>query len=114
MKSEPAFEVNSELIRKIRDEGITVVLIEHDMKVVMGISDRITVIDYGVKISEGTPAEVPAEMNAFKSQQHRWAKGTIQTMRKLLPRIWKADLPLLTKLEASFRPFFAGFRGTLV
>ncbi len=53
-------------------------------------------------LEEGTPAEVPAEMNAFKSQQHRWAKGTIQVMRKLLPRIWKADIPLLTKLEATF------------
>ncbi|MHC4473305.1 MAG: cellulose synthase family protein, partial [Planctomycetota bacterium] len=53
-------------------------------------------------LEEGTPAEVPAEMNAFKSQQHRWAKGTIQTMRKLLPRIWKARLPLLTKVEATF------------
>jgi cellulose synthase/poly-beta-1,6-N-acetylglucosamine synthase-like glycosyltransferase len=53
-------------------------------------------------LEEGTPAEVPAEMNAFKNQQHRWAKGTIQTMRKLLPRIWKADLPLMVKLEASF------------
>jgi cellulose synthase/poly-beta-1,6-N-acetylglucosamine synthase-like glycosyltransferase len=53
-------------------------------------------------LEEGTPAEVPAEMNAFKNQQHRWAKGTIQTMRKLLPRIWKAKLPLLTKIEATF------------
>jgi cellulose synthase/poly-beta-1,6-N-acetylglucosamine synthase-like glycosyltransferase len=53
-------------------------------------------------LEEGTPAEVPAEMNAFKSQQHRWAKGTIQTMRKLLPRIWKAELPLKVKIEATF------------
>ena len=47
------------LFRKLRDElGITVVLIEHDMKVVMGISERVTVIDYGQKIAEGTPDEV--------------------------------------------------------
>ena len=39
------------------------------------------------------PAEVPVEMNAFKSQQHRWAKGSIQTCRKLLPRILQSDLP---------------------
>ena len=39
------------------------------------------------------PAEVPVEMNAFKSQQHRWAKGSIQTCRKLLPRILRADMP---------------------
>jgi branched-chain amino acid transport system ATP-binding protein len=47
-----------ELIRKIRDRGMTVLLIEHHMNLVMGISDRIAVLDYGVKIAEGTPAEV--------------------------------------------------------
>src|SRR5436190_2373663 len=48
------------------------------------------------------PAEVPVEMNAFKSQQHRWAKGSIQTCRKLLPRIMRAKLPLRVKAEAFF------------
>ena len=48
------------------------------------------------------PAEVPVEMNAFKSQQHRWAKGSIQTCRKLLPRILRARLPLGVKAEAFF------------
>ena len=48
------------------------------------------------------PAEVPVEMNAFKSQQHRWAKGSIQTCRKLLPRILQSDLPLGIKAEAFF------------
>jgi len=49
-----------------------------------------------------SPAEVPVEMNAFKSQQHRWAKGSIQTCRKVLPRILQSDLPLLVKAEAFF------------
>jgi cellulose synthase/poly-beta-1,6-N-acetylglucosamine synthase-like glycosyltransferase len=49
-----------------------------------------------------SPAEVPVEMNAFKSQQHRWAKGSIQTCKKLLPRILSADLPLHVKAEAFF------------
>jgi cellulose synthase/poly-beta-1,6-N-acetylglucosamine synthase-like glycosyltransferase len=48
------------------------------------------------------PAEVPVEMNSFKSQQHRWAKGSIQTCRKLLPRILRADLPFGVKAEAFF------------
>jgi cellulose synthase/poly-beta-1,6-N-acetylglucosamine synthase-like glycosyltransferase len=48
------------------------------------------------------PAEVPVEMNAFKSQQHRWAKGSIQTCRKLLPQILRANVPLGVKAEAFF------------
>jgi len=49
-----------------------------------------------------SPAEVPVEMNAFKSQQHRWAKGSIQTCLKLLPRILAQPLPLRVKAEAFF------------
>ncbi len=48
------------------------------------------------------PAEIPVEMNAFKSQQHRWAKGSIQTALKLLPRIFRSDLPFRVKKEAFF------------
>jgi cellulose synthase/poly-beta-1,6-N-acetylglucosamine synthase-like glycosyltransferase len=48
------------------------------------------------------PAEVPVEMNSFKSQQHRWAKGSIQTCRKLLPHILRANVPLRVKAEAFF------------
>ncbi len=49
-----------------------------------------------------SPAEVPVEMNAFKSQQHRWAKGSIQTCKKLLPQILQADIPGPVKAEAFF------------
>ncbi|MBX5482602.1 MAG: glycosyltransferase [Myxococcaceae bacterium] len=48
------------------------------------------------------PAELPVDMNAFKSQQHRWAKGSIQTARKLLPTILKSDQPAVVKREAFF------------
>ncbi|MCC6332731.1 MAG: glycosyltransferase family 2 protein [Myxococcales bacterium] len=49
-----------------------------------------------------SPAEVPVDMNAFKSQQHRWAKGSIQTAKKLLPKILKSALPYEVKKEAFF------------
>ena len=49
-----------------------------------------------------TPAEVPVEMNSFKSQQHRWAKGSIQTALKLWPLIRKANLPREVRREAFF------------
>jgi cellulose synthase/poly-beta-1,6-N-acetylglucosamine synthase-like glycosyltransferase len=46
------------------------------------------------------PAELPVEMTAFKTQQARWAKGLIQTAKKILPRVMKSDAPLHTKIEA--------------
>ena len=49
-----------------------------------------------------SPAEVPVEMNSFKSQQHRWAKGSIQTCMKLMPRILRSSQPLAVKAEAFF------------
>ena len=48
-----------------------------------------------------TPAELPVDMNGFKSQQHRWTKGSIQTCLKLLPKVWRAELPLVVKFEAT-------------
>jgi cellulose synthase/poly-beta-1,6-N-acetylglucosamine synthase-like glycosyltransferase len=48
------------------------------------------------------PAELPVEMNAFKSQQHRWAKGSIQTFLKLMPTILNSELPWRVKAEAFF------------
>ena len=47
------------------------------------------------------PAELPVEVNAYKSQQHRWAKGSVQTAKKLLPVIFKSKIPFFVKLEAT-------------
>ncbi|MBZ0273052.1 glycosyltransferase [bacterium] len=48
------------------------------------------------------PGELPALISAFRTQQARWAKGSIETARKILPRLWRSDLSFAVKLEASF------------
>lgn len=48
-----------------------------------------------------SPAELPAEINALKSQQFRWTKGAIETARKMLPKVWKSNLPLRVKLQST-------------
>ncbi len=49
-----------------------------------------------------SPAELPAEINALKSQQFRWTKGAIETARKLLPMVWKSNIPMRIKIHSTF------------
>jgi cellulose synthase/poly-beta-1,6-N-acetylglucosamine synthase-like glycosyltransferase len=54
-------------------------------------------------LDEEAPAEIPVEINAFKAQQRRWAKGVMQVGIKLYPRIWRSKLPMRVRLEMFFR-----------
>ena len=57
---------------------------------------------HGRRSSTNDGDTLPIEINAFKSQQHRWTKGAVQTAKKVLPKIWRSSLPAKIKIEATF------------
>ena len=103
------------LIRRIADLGLAVILVEHDMALVMGISDRVVVLDAGAVIAEGTPAEVRSNPRVLKAylgggemrarpRKAAWngSQDAILSLPEAQRRLWRG--PVLEEVSLEVKP----------
>jgi branched-chain amino acid transport system ATP-binding protein len=89
-----------ELIDRIRRDGRTILLIEHDVKLVMGLCDRVTVLDYGKQIAEGTPGRGAAQREGDRGLSRRRPRGALGRRRH--GRLQRERSPRVDKLRVAY------------